>query len=347
MAAPLTIALDAMGGDFGPETVLPAAELFMLRHPDIRYLVFGDEKKLKPIVEKLPKLQRIVEIRHSSISIAMDAKPSQAIRDGRRDSSMWNAISSVKSGEADVIVSAGNTGALMAMSKICLRTMPDIERPAIAAVWPTLNGSCIVLDVGANVGATARQLSDFAFMGAAMASAQFNIERPSVSLLNIGVEEVKGLSEVKNAHQWLSAPDLPINYVGFVEGHMIGHDAADVIVTEGFSGNIALKTAEGTATQFAGELKRALGQSLMTKIGAFLARSAFETIKVKLSPNEHNGGVFLGLNGIVIKSHGGANAHGFSRAIEVGYNMARGGLLRHIGEDLDRFHVSLDDADIS
>ena len=347
MAAPLTIALDAMGGDFGPETVLPAAELSITRHPDIRYLAFGDEKKLKPILDKCPKLRRRLDIHHTDIAIAMDAKPSQALRSGRRDSSMWNAIASVKSGDADVVISAGNTGALMAMAKICLRTMPDIERPAIAAVWPTLGGSCIVLDVGANVGATARQLSDFAFMGAAMARAQFNTERPSVSLLNIGVEEVKGLSEVKKAHQWLSAPDLPINYVGFVEGNMIGHDAANVIVTEGFSGNIALKTAEGTATQFATELKRALGTSLLTKIGALIARPAFEKLKVKLSPNEHNGGVFLGLNGIVIKSHGGVNAHGFSRAIEVGYNMARGGLLRHIEEDLDRFHVSLDDADIS
>ena len=343
MAAPLTIALDAMGGDKGPETVLPGAALSVERHPDIRYLAFGDEKKMLPILEDYPRLRKRLEIRHTDIAIAMDAAPSQALRSGRRDSSMWNAISSVKSGEADVVVSAGNTGALMAMSKICLRTMRDIERPAIAAVWPTLNGSCIVLDVGANVGATARQLSDFAFMGAAMARALFNTDRPSVSLLNIGVEEIKGLAEVKKAHHWLSEVSLPINYVGFVEGDMIGHDVADVIVTEGFSGNIALKTAEGTANQFAGELKRALNASLITKLGAFLARSAFQKIKLKLNTDEQDGGVFLGLNGIVIKSHGGATAQGYSRAIETGYNMARGGLLRHIEEDLDKFHVSLTD----
>ena len=347
MTAPLTIALDAMGGDHGPDIVLPGAALSIMRHPDIRYLVFGDQAKISPIVDEHPILRGRVEVRHTDIAIAMDAKPSQALRSGRRDSSLWNAIDAVRTGDADVVISAGNTGALMAMSKICLKTMRDIERPAIAAVWPTLKGRCIVLDVGANVGANARQLSDFAFMGAAMARALFNIERPSVCLLNIGVEEVKGLSEVKKAHSWLSASDLPINYCGFVEGNMIGHDAADVIVTEGFSGNIALKTAEGTAMQFATELRSAIEASLITKLGAFLARSAFQKIKLKMNPNEQNGGVFLGLNGIVIKSHGGADAQGFSRAIETGYNMARGGLIRHIEEDLDRFHVSLDDANVN
>jgi len=343
MTAPLTIAIDAMGGDHGPETVLPGAELSLERHPDIRYQVFGDRKKIDPVMERHAKLSKHAEVLHTDISIAMDAKPSQALRSGRRDSSMWNAIAAVKAGSADVVISAGNTGALMAMSKICLKTIRDIERPAIAAVWPTLNGTCIVLDVGANVGADARQLSDFAFMGAAMARALFNIKRPSVSLLNIGVEEVKGLREVKKAHSWLSESDLPINYSGFVEGNMIGHDVADVIVTEGFSGNIALKTAEGTAMQFAKELKLALGESFRTRLGAYFARSAFEKIRLKMNPNEQNGGVFLGLNGIVIKSHGGADAQGFSRAIETGYNMARGDLVRHIQEDLEIFHVSLDD----
>ncbi len=346
MAAPLTIALDAMGGDFGPEVIVPAADLCFRRHADIAYLLFGDERKILPVLEQHPELMERARIMHTEKAVAMDAAPSQALREGRRDSSMWNAIESVKSGKSDVVVSAGNTGALMAMSKLCLKTMPDIERPAIAAVWPTVNGRCIVLDVGANVGASARQLSDFAFMGAAMARALFHIDRPAVSLLNIGVEEIKGLREVKNAHRWLADSDLSIDYRGFVEGDRIGHDAADVIVTEGFSGNIALKTAEGTARQFAKELRSALSSSLLTRMGALLARSAFEKIKTKMDPNEQNGGVFLGLNGIVIKSHGGADAKGFASAIETGYNMARGRLVAHIKEDLEKFHVSLDATDV-
>lgn len=346
MAAPLTIALDAMGGDDGPEVVIPGADLFLRKHYGIDYLLFGHEAKIMPILKEYPKLQARAKIMHTEKAVAMDAKPSQALRAGRRDSSMWNAIESVRNGVADFVVSAGNTGALMAMSKICLKTVPEIDRPAIAAVWPTMGGQCIVLDVGANVGASARQLGDFAFMGAAMARALFHIDRPSVSLLNIGVEEVKGLSEVKNAHRWLADSGLSIDYRGFVEGNMIGHDAADVIVTEGFSGNIALKTAEGTAQQFANELRVALSTSLLTRLGGLLARSAFSQIKKKLDPNDQNGGVFLGLNGIVIKCHGGANANGFARAIETGYDMAQGGLVGHIKEDLNKFHVSLDAGEV-
>ena len=237
---------------------------------------------------------------------------------------MWLAIEAVKTGEADAAVSAGNTGALMAMSKICLRTMPNVDRPAIAAMWPTTRGSSIVLDVGASIGADAQHLVDLAIMGAAMAKIVLSIERPTVGLLNIGVEEIKGLEEIKAAGRILRESALPsLEYHGFVEGDDLGKGTVDVVVTEGFTGNIALKTAEGTATQIGRYFRDAMSRSLMSKVGYWFAREAFRTLREKMDPRSVNGGVFLGLDGVVIKSHGGTDAVGYAGAIGVGYDMVQ------------------------
>ena len=264
MAAPRTISLDAMGGDQGPAVVVPGAALALERHPELSFLLVGDRARIQPHLDQLPALAERARIVHTDIAIEMQDKPSQAVRRGR-GSSMWLALEAVQKGEADVAVSAGNTGALMAMAKLVLRTMPGIERPVIAGQWPTVGHNSIVLDLGANIGATARQLADFALMGAAMARALFGIERPRVGLLNIGVEEIKGIEEVRQAHAWLKENDLPIDYRGFVEGDQIGQGIVDVVVVEGYAGNIALKTAEGTARQMAAYVREALTSSLAAK----------------------------------------------------------------------------------
>jgi glycerol-3-phosphate acyltransferase PlsX len=322
------IALDAMGGDHGPAIVVPAASIALVRRPDVSFLFFGDERLLRPLVDAYPNLARKSRIVHTDVAVKMTDKPSQALRAGRRSSSMWLALDAVKKGEADVAVSAGNTGALMAMAKICLRTMPQIDRPAIAAIWPTLRGESIVLDVGASIGADAQHLMDLAIMGSAMARIVFDIERPTVGLLNVGVEEIKGLEEVKAAGRALREAAFPhLDYHGFVEGDDLGKGTVDVIVTEGFTGNIALKTAEGTARQIAQYIRDAMRHTLAARIGYFFARGAFNALREKLDPGKANGGVFLGLDGVVIKSHGGAKAEGFAGAIEVGYDMVRHELL--------------------
>jgi glycerol-3-phosphate acyltransferase PlsX len=269
------------------------------------------------------------------VVVKSDDKPSQAVRAGRRGSSMWLAIEAVKKGEAQAAVSAGNTGALMALSKICLHMLPGIERPALAAIWPTLRGESIVLDVGATIGADAEHLFDLAIMGSAMARIFFDIDRPTVGLLNVGTEEIKGLEEVKAASRRLREANIPtMDYRGFVEGDDLGKGTVDVVVTEGFTGNIALKTAEGTAKQIAQYMRDAFRSSLMSKLGALLARGAFQALKQKIDPRRVNGGLFLGLDGVIIKSHGGMDSVGFAGAIEVGYDMARHKLLDKIRETI-------------
>ena len=325
----IVIALGVMGGDHGPGVVVPAADITLERRPDTSYLLFGDEAQIAPLLAKHPRLKAKAQVIHCDVAIKMTDKPSQALRQGRRVSSMWRAIEAVKRGEADCAVSAGNTGALMAMAKVCLHTLPMIERPALTALWPTLRGESLVLDVGASIGADARHLVDMAVMGAAMAQIVFDIEKPSVGLLNVGVEEVKGLEEVKAAGRTLRETEWPnMTYHGFVEGDDLGRGTVDVFVTEGFAGNIALKTAEGTARQITEYLREALGASLTAKIGYFFARSAFQALRKKLDPRV--GAVFLGLDGIVIKSHGGANAEAYAGAVEVGYDMVRQQLLDKI-----------------
>lgn len=334
------ISIDAMGGDHGPEVTLRGLTKVIERRPDARFLVYGREDAVIPVLDALPGLRDVSEFTHCEVAVRMDDKPSQALRQGRWKSSMWKAIEAVKNGDADACVSAGNTGALMAMSKFCLRTMADIERPAIAAIWPTMRSESIVLDVGATIGADAQQLVDFAILGAAMANALFDVERPTVGLLNVGVEEIKGQEEVREAGRMLREAALKsMRYEGFVEGDDIGKGTVDVVVSEGFAGNIALKTAEGTARQIAGYLREAMGRTMMARIGYLFARGAFQRLGEKMDVRKINGGVFLGLNGIVVKSHGGADAEGFSAAVELGYEMARSHLLDKTRATLDLYHA--------
>jgi glycerol-3-phosphate acyltransferase PlsX len=336
MASKIRIALDAMGGDHGPSVVIPGAALSLIRHPDLAFVIHGQEAAVRPLLDRHPKLAAVSTLHHTDVAIRMDDKPSQALRYGRRTSSMWRAIEAVKHGEADAAVSAGNTGALMAMARFCLHTMAHIERPAIAALWPTLRGESIVLDLGASIGADAEALVDMAVMGAAMARVVLDIESPTVGLLNIGVEEVKGLEMVREAGRILRETPLPsLTYHGFVEGNDIGRGTVDVVVTEGFAGNIALKTAEGTAKQIAGYLRAAMSRTIWAKIGYIFAKGAFDALRDKLDPRKVNGGVFLGLNGIVVKSHGGADAEGYAAAIDLAYDMVKQDLMRKITESLD------------
>ncbi len=342
MSREITIAIDAMGGDFGPEMVVPGCAIARERQPDTRFILFGDESRIAPVLDAHPELARASTVEHTDVAVGMDDKPSQALRRGRWRSSMWLALEATRSGRSEVTVSAGNTGALMAMSKFCLRTMPGVERPAIAAIWPTLRGESIVLDVGATIGSDADQLVDFAVMGEAMARALFGMERPTVGLLNIGVEEVKGLEMIREAGRILRDSGLPLQYAGFVEGDDIGRGTVDVVVTDGFTGNIALKTAEGTARQMAQYLRSAMSRSLLSRIGYVLARSAFDTLRAKMDPRKANGGVFLGLNGIVIKSHGGTDAEGFASAVALGRDTAVNGLNEKITDDLEQYRRDQD-----
>jgi len=335
MNTSMIISVDAMGGDEGPEMVIPGLNLLLVRQPGLSFLLFGEEDKVEPILAKYPKVKAVSKIRHCDVTIAMDEKPSQALRSGRGKSSMWLAIEAVKTGDAAFCISAGNTGALMAMSKFCLRTMANIERPAIAALWPTEHGESVVLDMGATIGADAQQLVDFAMMGGAMARALFDLKRPTVGLLNIGVEEVKGLEEVRTAGRLLrESDDSSIEYYGFVEGNDLGRGTVDVVVTEGFTGNIALKTAEGTANQIAGYLRQAMTRTWRARLGYLFAKRAFDRLRTKMDPSRLNGGVFLGLNGIVIKSHGGTDPKGFASATELGFNIVSNGLLEKIKSDM-------------
>jgi glycerol-3-phosphate acyltransferase PlsX len=331
----LTVALDAMGGDAGPEVVIPGAALAATRHPELRFLLVGDRSRIAPLLERHPKLKERSGIVHTEVFVTMDAKPSQALRQGRGKSSMWMTIDAVRSGEADAAVSAGNTGALMAMARFVLKTLPGISRPAIAAMWPTLRSESIVLDVGATIGADASQLVEFAVMGEAMARCLFGLEKPTVGLLNVGVEEMKGLEQVKEAGRILRDSNLPMEYAGFVEGDDISKGTVDVVVTEGFTGNIALKAAEGTAKQLATYLRRCLQRTLMSRLGAVLASGAFAALKDRMDPRKHNGGVFLGLNGVVVKSHGGTDALGFATAIDVAIQIAKTDLVSKIKADVE------------
>jgi glycerol-3-phosphate acyltransferase PlsX len=337
MSDKVRIAIDAMGGDKGPVVVVAGADLALTRHPGSEFLFFGNASLIAPLLDARPKLKAASRLIHTEIAVRMEDKPSQALRYGRWKSSMWLALDAVKKGEADMAVSGGNTGALMAMSRFNLKTLPGIERPAIAALWPTLRGESIVLDVGASIGADADHLVDLAVVGAATARILFGLGRPTVGLLNIGVEEAKGLEQVREAGRILREGNFPdLDYRGFVEGDDIGRGKVDVVVTEGFAGNIALKTAEGTARQLGEYLKDAMSSSLGARLGYLLARSAFRQLRERMNPSRANGGVFLGLNGIVIKSHGGADAEGFAAAIELGHGVVQDELLAKVSAALER-----------
>jgi glycerol-3-phosphate acyltransferase PlsX len=327
-----------MGGDIGPEVTLAGSALALKRYPGMSLIFYGLAEKVEPVLRKYPILASCM-FRATETATEMDEKPTQALRSGRGKSSMWHAIESVKNGEADVCVSAGNTGALMAKSYFCLRMLAEAERPGIAGIWPTIRGDSIVLDIGATIGADANQLVDFAIMGAGMFRALYHVRRPTVGLLNVGREAVKGLEEIKKAAHILRDMTFEgLEYRGFVEGNDIGKGAVDVVVTEGFVGNIALKTAEGTVRQAAKILRDAMSDSILSRLGYLLSSGAFRRFRQKIDPRRVNGGMLLGLNGVVIKSHGGTDAEGFSSALRIGYEMVQGGLLEKISADLRHFH---------
>jgi phosphate acyltransferase len=339
MSAP-RIAVDAMGGDGGPAAMLGGIERALKADGSLRFLVVGDEAVLGPSLEQLRLPAGAATILHAPDSIAGDEKPSQALRRART-TSMGLAINAVKEGAADAALSAGNTGALMAMSKLALRTMPGIDRPALTALLPTLGShDCVMLDLGANTECDAQNLVQFAVMGAAYARTVLGLKRPRVKLLNIGTEELKGTGELKDAAAMLREADyLPLAFDGFTEGDQLSRGKVDVVVTDGFSGNIALKTAEGTARFVTDLLRRAFTSSLRSKAGFALSKPALHMLKVHLDPNNHNGAVFLGLNGLVVKSHGSATTKGVANAIGVAARMVRNDIIRQVSTDLDEFRA--------
>ncbi len=333
MSEPLTIALDAMGGDDAPEIVLRGAEIAAQRFPGVRFIAYGDKALIMPLLERIPKLRDIVTVRHTDEVVTNEAKPSVALRQGR-NSSMQLAINAVRAGEAEGVVSAGNTGALMAMAKVALKTLPGIDRPAIAAVFPTQRNECVMLDLGANVECDADNLFQFGVMGSVFARTVLGLLKPSVGLLNVGTEEMKGNDAVRKAAAYLRESRLAIQYHGFVEGDDIAKGTADVIVTDGFTGNVALKTIEGTIGLYSDFLRKAFNSSLASRLGFLLAQHALNKLRARVDPRRYNGAMFLGLNGIVIKSHGGTDAFGFANAIGVAVDMSTNGFNDKIIKEL-------------
>jgi phosphate acyltransferase len=327
------VALDVMSGESGAAEAIAAADIAAERYPRLSFLLFGQQDIIAPELARWPRLSARARVVHCDDVVAMSEKPSQALRRART-TSMGLAIDAVKRGEANVAVSAGNTGALMAMSLFALRTMPGIDRPALAAVLPTLKSESVMLDLGANTECDARNLVQFAVMGAAFARTVLGLERPRVALLNIGEEELKGTGEIRAAASVLKGARLPMHFLGFVEGDKIGSGDVDVVVTDGFSGNIALKTAEGTSRLVTGLLGNAFRASIWGKLGYFIARGALQSLRAHLDPNAHNGAVFLGLNGLVVKSHGSANARGLANAMGVAHDLVADDVSRRIRDDL-------------
>jgi glycerol-3-phosphate acyltransferase PlsX len=329
-----TIALDAMGGDHGPDVIVPAASLALQELPGVHFLLFGDERRIQPILARYPLLAQASTIRHTEKVIGNHEKPSQAIRSGK-DSSMRLAIEAVKSGEAQSVVSGGNTGALMAMSKLILKSLPGISRPAIAAVFPTMRGKTVMLDLGANIMCDAEILVQFALLGAVYARTQMGVEKPTIGLLNIGSEEMKGHDQLRAAASILSNVEIPGKYHGFVEGNDIGEGTVDVVVTDGFTGNVALKVAEGVARLMNTKMKAAFTSSWLTKLGAMLAMPALKSMKKQLDHRYYNGGVFMGLDGICVKSHGSMDEIGFANAIKVAAGLVEQNFNKQVAAELE------------
>ncbi len=339
MNTELTLSVDAMGGDSAPQMTVEGVDTALNMLPHVRIIMFGDEALIRPLADKASSLfaQR-VEIRHTPDIVSSDEKPSTALRGGR-NSSMRLAINTVRDGEAEGVVSAGNTGALMAMSKFVMKTLPGVDRPAIATILPTRRGETVMLDLGANIECDAENLVQFAVMGEAFARNVLGLDKPTVGILNVGVEGLKGNEAVKGAAQILQETHLPIEFYGFVEGDDIGAGTVDVIVTDGFSGNIALKTAEGTARLVTHFLREALSNTLLGRLGTMLAMPALKRFKQKLDPRRYNGAMFLGLNGICVKSHGGTDAFGFANAIKVAAELVANRVNDEIKHEFAELHA--------
>ena len=339
MTKSIHLSLDAMGGDYAPDIVVEGAAQSKIRYPNLKFSFFGNEEKIIPLINALDILKNS-NIIHTNEFIDSNEKPSIAVRQGK-NSSMGMAIQLVKSGKADALVSAGNTGALMAMSKLILRPMDGITRPAIAAYFPTIVGESCMLDLGANLECDAKNLVQFAFMGQAFANIVMGVKDPSVSLLNIGEEEQKGLDYIREASKILISLNEQINYRGFIEGDKIAQGLSDVIISDGFSGNVSLKTAEGTALLVTSYLKKALSSSLSSKIGYLFAKKAINNFRLQMDPRKYNGAVFLGLNGIAVKSHGGTDAFGFANAIGVAVDMVRYNFISNLKDKISKIEYNL------
>lgn len=344
MPSSILISLDGMGGDHGPPVVIAGIRDYRKQHggEGVRFLVHGDEAAIRAEMAKCGLGDDLVVVRHTDKVVGMEEKPAQAMRRGK-GSSLWNAIEAVKTGEAHAVVSAGNTGALMAIAKLILRmSAHGLERPAIVASWPTLRGVTAVLDVGANIESDAEQLIEFAIMGEAFHAAVHGVARPTVGILNVGSEDMKGHDEVREASRILRDGGLGLNYHGFVEGDDIAKGTVDVVVTDGFTGNIALKTAEGVARFISALMREALTSSLQAKVGAAIAMPALKAMGRRIDPSAINGGPLLGLNGIVVKSHGGADAKGYANAIRIAVDLARSDYLTKVQDSLGRLSATLE-----
>ena len=336
MSQTITLSIDGMGGDQAPDMVVEGMALALKEIPNTRFILFGRKEKLAPLLEKFPAVANVCDFRPCDDVVSNDEKPGIALRSGRQ-SSMRLAINAVGDGKADGVVSAGNTGALMAMAKFVLKTLPGIDRPAIASLLPTMKGQSVMLDLGANIQCDAENLVQFAVMGEVFARNVLGIKKPSIGILNVGTEVLKGNDSVKQAAIILTETHLPIDFYGFVEGDDIGQGTVDVIVTDGFTGNVALKTIEGTARLFAGALRQELTSSWVGKAGALVAKQAINSFRERFDPRRYNGAMFLGLGGICVKSHGGTDALGFCHALKLTHELITDDLNAGIKEDYARF----------
>lgn len=330
----ISIALDAMGGDQSPKSVVKGAAIALRKKPQLKFVFFGNEEEIEPLLSKYSHLLPVSEIHHTDKKVADDAKPSVALRQGK-ETSMRLAIDSLSAGQVKAVVSGGNTGALMAMGKLVLKTLPGVRRPAAASLFPTFTGQVVMLDLGANLECGANDLFQFAIMGDAYAKAVLGIKSPKVGLLNVGEEDNKGHPEIREAAQLIKDADIDINFYGFIEGNHVPEGVVDVVATDGFSGNVMLKTAEGTAKLVKEYLREAFSRNIVTKFSYLLASQTMKLLKKRMDPRRYNGGMFLGLNGVVVKSHGGADAYAFSHAIRKAAEIVEHNMNQRIIEELE------------
>ncbi|MFC7477640.1 phosphate acyltransferase PlsX [Dankookia sp. GCM10030260] len=335
MSHAFSLAIDAMGGDNAPDIVLDGMELAAERHPQARFLLVGDEARIGAMLARRPRAAKVCMIRHAPDVISSEMKPTAALRQGR-NSSMRIAIDSVAARESAGVVSAGNTGALMALAKIVVKSLPEIDRPALAAIMPSARGDVVMLDLGANVACDARNLVEFAVMGETFARAVLGLTTPSFGLLNVGSEELKGDDRVRAAADILRESHIGSGFHGFVEGHDITAGTVDVVVTDGFTGNVALKTGEGALKLMRDLLRQVFTSSVPARLGYLLARPALDRLREWMDPRRYNGAILLGLNGVVVKSHGGTDALGFAHAVDVAMDMVTHHFNDRIREGLAR-----------
>ena len=335
----LVISIDAMGGDNSPRVVIEGLAIVAKKNQDIKFLLFGDETKVAPILNQYPDLKKVCELRHTNEMVHNEDKPSQVIRN--RNTSMFMAIDAVRKGEAQAIVSAGNTGALMAISKLVLKTIQKIHRPAIVSIMPHYSGKYVMLDLGANTECSAINLAEFALMGDILARHALGIEKPRVALLNIGAEEMKGKEEIRQAAQLIKNSSMNIDFRGYIEPHEIPNGVADVVVSDGFTGNIALKSTEGTARLVIKMVKNAIKNSFWAKLGLPFMMGVILKIKKTMDPRLYNGAMFVGLNGLSVKSHGGTDALGFSVAVNNAASLVRRNFVSTISSEVEK--VDLDE----